>query len=138
MVKKLKFLAVLLILSSPIFSQTVTNKICFPDSTAKKIAIDLVQGDSAKAELKKTKELVIQLENKNSTNQRLVNYYVEKCSNYDNQIGLYKQKEVKYTGIITGLESDVKKERKKNKILKYFTIGLGTTTVISIIVGIAN
>jgi len=129
---------VLLILSLPTFSQTVTNKVCFPEETAKKIAIDLVRGDSAKAELEKTKTLVIQLEEKNSTNQRLVNSYVEKCSNYQSQIDLYKAKEVKYTGIITGLESDVKKEKKKNKVFKYLSIGLSVTTVLGVVIGAAN
>lgn len=128
----------LLILSSPIFSQTATNKVCFPEETAKKIAIDLVRGDSARAELTETKILVKRLEEKNTTNERLVNSYVEKCSNYQTQINLYKEKEVKYTGIITGLESDVKKEKKKNKIFKYLSIGFGATTVIGFLLGAAN
>jgi hypothetical protein len=97
-----------------------------------------VRGDSAKVELEKTKILVTQLEEKNSTNQRLVNSYVEKCSNYQTQISLYREKEVKYTGIITGLESDVKKEKKKNKVFKYLSIVLGTTTVLGFVVGAAN
>ena len=128
----------LLILSSPIFSQTATNKVCFTEETAKKIAIDIVRGDSAKVELEKTIILVTQLEEKNSTSQRLVNSYVEKCANYQTQISLYREKEVKYTGIITGLESDVKKEKKKNKVFKYLSIGLGATTVLGFVIGAAN
>ncbi|WP_288917396.1 hypothetical protein, partial [uncultured Synechococcus sp.] len=60
-------------MSSAAFSQTDTNKRvhCFPDSIARKIAIDLVRGDSAKAELAKTVILVSQLEEKNTTNEKL-------------------------------------------------------------------
>ena len=114
------------------FSQTGTNKsnlICFPDTVAKKIAIDLVRGDSAKAELTKTKLLVTQLENKDLTNQKLVGFYTEKCGNYETQINLYKQKETKYVSMVAGLESDVKREKKKNKIFKYVSYALGATLV---------
>jgi hypothetical protein len=89
MAKKLKLLIVLLIMSLATFSQTGTTKsnlICFPDTVAKKIAIDLVRGDSAKAELIKTKLLVIQLENKDLANQKLVGFYTDKCGNYETQI----------------------------------------------------
>ena len=119
------------------FSQTGTNKsnlICFPDTVAKKIAIDLVRGDSAKAELEKTKILVTQLENKDVANQKLVGFYTEKCGNYETQINLYKQKESKYISIVTGLESDVKKEKKKNKIFKYISYGLTATLATVLIV----
>ena len=114
------------------FSQTGTNKsnlICFPDTVAKKIAIDLVRGDSAKAELTKTKLLVTQLENKDLANQKLVGFYTEKCGNYETQINLYKQKETKYVSMVAGLESDVKREKKKNKIFKYVSYALGATLV---------
>ncbi len=114
------------------FSQTGTNKKvhCFPDSIAKQIAIDLIKGDSAKVELAKTNILVSQLEEKTKTNDRLVSMYVNKVSNYASQIDLYKQKEVKYTQIVTGLEKDVKKERSKNKIIK---IAAGVFAVLAVI-----
>lgn len=123
------------------FSQTGINKsnlVCFPDTVAKKIAIDLVRGDSAKAELEKTKTLVVQLEEKNSVNQKLVGFYTDKCGNYETQINLYKQKESKYINIVTGLESDIKKERKKLKIFKFATIGFGAATVGAFIAAFAN
>ena len=114
------------------FSQTATNKKvhCFQDSIAKKIAIDLLRGDSAKIELTKTIILVNQLEEKNLTNERLVNTYVSKVANFSSQIDLYRQKEVKYTQIVTGLEKDVKKERNKNKIIK---IAAGVFAVLAVI-----
>ena len=124
-------------MSLAIFSQTVTNKTqvhCFPDSIVKKVAKDLLRGDSARAELTETKILVHELELKNFTNERLVNTYVHKVANYSSQIDLYRQKEVKYVEMVTGLERDVKKEKKKNKIFKIVTGILITSTVIGFVV----
>jgi len=123
-------------MSLAIFSQTVTNKTqihCFPDSIVKKVAKDLLRGDSTRAELTETKILVHELELKNFTNERLVNTYVRKVANYSSQIDLYRQKEVKYVDIITGLERDVKKEKKRNKIFKIVTGILITSTVIGFV-----
>ena len=131
MVKKLKLLALLLTLSLATFSQTGTNNtICFPDSTAKKIAIDLLRGDSAKAELSKTKILVDQLQEKITMQQRTVNLFADKVSNYETQVDLYRKKEVKYNEIVTGLETDVKKFKRKNT---YFKISVGILTVTTVI-----
>ena len=123
-------------MSLAIFSQTVTNKTqvhCFPDSIVKKVAKDLLRGDSARAELTETKILVHELELKNFTNERLVNTYVHKVANYSSQIDLYRQKEVKYVEMVTGLERDIKKEKKKNKIFKIVTGILITSTVIGFV-----
>ena len=127
----------LLMMSLATFSQTVTNKTqvhCFPDSIVKKVAKDLLRGDSARAELTETKILVHELELKNFTNERLVNTYVNKVANYSSQIDLYKQKETKYVEMVSGLERDVKKEKKKNKIFKIVTGILITSTVIGFVV----
>ena len=126
----------LLMMSLATFSQTVTNKTqvhCFPDSIVKKVAKDLLRGDSARAELAETKILVHELELKNFTNERLVNTYVNKVANYSSQIDLYKQKETKYISMVSGLEKDVKKEKKKNKIFKIVTGILITSTVIGFV-----
>jgi hypothetical protein len=111
------------------FSQTATSNklICFPDSTAKRIAIDLVKGDSAKAELTATKKLVNQLEEKSVASQKIINFYVDKSANYETQIDLYKKKETKYLEVVTGLETDVKRANNKAKIFKYVSIGLTAT-----------
>jgi hypothetical protein len=132
MATKLKILLTLLILSLATFSQNATgNKLhCFPDSTAKKIAIDLVKGDSAKAELTRTKQLVSLLEEKNATNERLIMSYVTKVSNYTTQIDLYKKKESEYNKIVIGLEKDALKIKKANK---YFKISVGVLSVTTIV-----
>jgi hypothetical protein len=118
------------------FSQTGTSKTqmhCFPDSIVKKIAKDLVRGDSARAELAETKILMHQIELKSFANERLVYTYVSKVANYSAQIDLYKQKETKYVEMVSGLEKDVKKEKKKNKIFKIVTGILITSTVIGFV-----
>lgn len=115
----------LLMMSLAAFSQTGTNKNqvhCFPDSIVKKVAKDLLRGDSARAELTETKLLVHELELKNYTNERLINAYVTKVANYSAQFDLYKEKETQYKSIVTGLEQDNAKLKKKQKrVIKIVT-----------------
>jgi hypothetical protein len=118
MVIKLKTLLVLLLLSSTSFSQKDTSKICFPYSTAKKIAIDLVKGDSAMAELKITNKLIWQLNGKITEQDSIIKIYIEKNTNYLSQINNYDKIIVKKDEIITGLESDVNELTNKNNNLK--------------------
>ena len=119
-------------MSSAAFSQTDTNKkvYCFPDSIARKIAIDLVRGDSAKAELAKTVILVSQLEEKNTTNEKLINIYMYKVENYTTQVDVYKQKEYVHNQVINGLEKDVIKLKRSNGFFKITTAGLLVTTAV--------
>jgi cell division protein FtsL len=118
MVIKLKTLLVLLLLSSTSFSQKDTSKICFPYSTAKKIAIDLVKGDSAMAELKVANKLIWQLNGKITEQDSVIKIYTEKNTNYLSQINDYGKIVVKKDEIITGLESDVNELTNKNNNLK--------------------
>ena len=118
MLTKLKISIVLLLLSLTSFSQKDTSKICFPYSKAKQIAIDLVRGDSALAELKLTNKLVWQLNEKISTQDSIITLYIAKEQNYISQINNYDKIIVKKDEIITGLESDVTKLSRKNNRLK--------------------
>jgi hypothetical protein len=118
MVAKLKILIVLLLLSLTSFSQKDTNKICFSYSKAKLIALDLVKGDSAVAELKITNKLVWQLNEKISTQDSIVTLYIVKEQNYISQINNYDKISTKKDEIITGLENDVAKLARKNNRLK--------------------
>ena len=115
---KLRILIVLLLLSLTSFSQKDTNKICFPYYKAKQIAIDLVKGDSALAELELTNKLVWQLNEKISTQDSIITLYIAKEQNYISQINLNKLIINKKDEIITGLESDVTKLSRKNNRLK--------------------
>ena len=108
----------LLILSLNGFSQKDTSRICFTYSTAKLIAVDLVKGDSAIAELKITNKMVWQLNEKINAQDSLVTLYVIKEQNYISQIDNYDQISNKQTTIINGLEGDVTTLTRKNNRLK--------------------
>jgi len=114
------------------FSQnaTVSKLVCFPDTVAKKIAIDLVKGDSAIAVLKETQNLVKHFEDLSIANQRMINTYGKKVEIYQEQIDLYKSKEQHYINIQTVLESDVKKFKRRNT---YFKISVGVLTVTTVL-----
>jgi hypothetical protein len=124
---------VLLILSSNSFSQTDTNRICFSYSKAKLIALDLVKGDSAIAELKLANKLIWQLNEKSNAQDSLVTLYVAKEQNYIGQISNYDQILLKQDEIITGLEGDVKTLTRKNDILKKGLKWLGGGFVASLL-----
>jgi len=134
MATKLRILIVLLLLSLTSFSQKDTNKICFPYSKAKQIAIDLVRGDSALAELKLTNKLVWQLNEKISTQDSIITLYIAKEQNYTSQINNYDKIIVKKNDVITGLESDVTKLSRKNNRLKSGLKFLGGGFVASVLV----
>ena len=133
MLTKLKILIVLLLLSLTSFSQKDTSKICFSYSKAKQIAIDLVRGDSAIAELKITNKLVWQLNEKISTQDSTITLYIAKEQNYISQINNYNKISTKKDEIITGLEKDVTKLTKKNNRLKTGLKYLGGGFVASIL-----
>ena len=133
MLTKLKILIVLLLLSLTSFSQKDTSKICFSYSKAKQIAIDLVRGDSAIAELKITNKLVWQLNEKINTQDSTITLYIVKEQNYISQINNYDKISTKKDEIITGLEKDVIKLTKKNNRLKSGLKYLGGGFVASIL-----
>jgi hypothetical protein len=133
MLTKLKILIVLLLLSLTSFSQKDTSKICFSYSKAKQIAIDLVRGDSAIAELKIINKLVWQLNEKISTQDSTITLYIAKEQNYISQINNYDKISTKKDEIITGLEKDVTKLTKKNNRLKTGLKYLGGGFVASIL-----
>jgi hypothetical protein len=133
MLTKLKILIVLLLLSLTSFSQKDTSRICFSYSKAKQIAIDLVRGDSAIAELKITNKLVWQLNEKISTQDSTITLYIVKEQNYISQINNYDKISTKKDEIITGLEKDVTKLTKKNNRLKSGLKYLGGGFVASIL-----
>lgn len=108
----------LLILSSNSFSQIDTNRICFSYNIAKLIAVDLVKGDSALAELSIAHRMICQLNERSIAQDSLIELYVVKEQNYIDQIDDYKKITFKTNEILTGLEGDVVKLNKKNQQLK--------------------
>jgi len=125
---------VLLILSSNSFSQIDTNRICFSYSKAKLIALDLVKGDSAIAELKVANKLIWQLNEKSNAQDSLVTLYVAKEQNYIKQVTDYEKIVTVQDTIIKGLEKDVIDLTRKNTNLKKGIKWLGGGFVSSILV----
>lgn len=107
-----------LLLNLTSFSQNDINKVCFDQSTAKKIAADLVKGDSAKVELDKTKKLVLQLNEKIVEKDSVILFYIKKDTNYINQVKSYAEIKEKQSILVTGLEKDKDKLITENNNLK--------------------
>ena len=115
------------------FSQAVTDKICFPVETAKKIAVDLARGDSAIAELTLTKEVLKTTEEVVVQKDNIINTYKEKVDNFSKQIVAYKAKEFQYQDMVTGLESDNKKLNRKLLFSKVSTGVVGAAGLIVVL-----
>ncbi len=107
-----------LLLNLTIFSQNDINKICFDQTIAKKIAADLVKGDSARAELEKTKKLVFQLNEKLVEKDSVILFYVKKDTNYITQIKSYAEIKEKQSVLVNSLEKDKEKLIIENNNLK--------------------
>lgn len=133
MIKKLKILLVLLLLNLTTFSQKDTNKICFPYSTARQIAIDLVKGDSAIAELKVANKLVWQLNEKVKAQDSLISLHVKKEINYVSQINKLEQSSLVQKELIKILEKDITNLTRKNNNLKSGLKWLGGGFVASVL-----
>jgi hypothetical protein len=118
MANKFKILIISLLLNSTTFSQKDTNKICFDYKIGQKIAVDLVKGDAAQAELKKTQVLVDQLNDKISEKDSIIWIYVKKDTNYLEQIKSYADIQQTNALTISELKKDVNTLETKNNNLK--------------------
>jgi hypothetical protein len=125
MVDKLKILLIILLLSSTSFSQKDTSKLCLDYNVAKQVAIDLVRGDSAIAELEQTNLLVEQLTFKTTQQDSIINVYKDKDANCLSQIDNYNKIREQHNLIINGLEKDIESIKKENKNLRKATTFLG-------------
>ena len=135
MTEKLRILATLLLLSSTVFSQTATNncKISLSYDVASRVAVDLVRGDSVLSELKETQEILRLTQSEVQQCGEIVYIQGEKELNYQEQIGMYQLKEIKYKDIVKGLEQD---NRKLNLKIKVFGYGVFTLASGAIMLGI--
>ncbi len=104
------------------------------------IAIDLIRGDSAITELKKTHELIYSLDQKTFRQDSIIQDFIKKDANYIIQIQNYIKIDKEQHFIINGLENDVNKLQKSNnrfkKGLKWLSAGfLATlTSLITLII----
>lgn len=119
------------------FSQTTTNnksivdtcKVTISCDIARKVAVDIVRGDSARAELAVTQDLLKVVEAKVVVKDQIIDSYITKEQNYNQQINLHKEKENYYTQIVAGLEGDNKKLKKKVGLLRAASSVLLVTTL---------
>jgi hypothetical protein len=128
MVKKLKMLAVILLLSLTAFSQNATTKeqlICIPQSTAQKIAVDLLRLDSTTVELKGTQVVLQKTEQKVLEQDSLIAIYKEKVLTYEKEIATQNKRFETCSNQVTKLENDVADLAKKNKRLQRWLKGVG-------------
>lgn len=104
-------------LSLTAFSQTDTStKVkCLPVTTFKKIAQDLLRGDSAMAELKLVNEQLIKTEEKVALKDSIISTMQIKEQNYMSIIDAQNQKYAVLEGYTKKLEFQLKKEKVKGK-----------------------
>ncbi len=127
---KLKILISLLLLSLTSFSQIDTSKVCLPYQTAKKVAIDLIEGDKAKVELYLTKQILQDTEKKVSLQDSITSICEEKVIICTTQLALKDQ-------IIEKQTQEAETLAKKNKRLiitrKILSFALAVTTLTAFI-----
>jgi hypothetical protein len=127
--KKLSLLILSVTLSLTAFSQTVTDStICFPSNVAKRIAKDLVKGDSAIAELKLANQLILALEEKIVVKDTIITQYKAIEAACNEQIIV---EQAKYRIAEENL-SQVKEELKKEKVNK-IKFSVATALVVGLI-----
>lgn len=125
-------LGIFLMMNLLSFSQTDTSKICLPKQIAKLIAIDLIKGDSAKAELELTQILVTQQQSIISEKDSLLSISNKKIDNYQTQLETCSSRDKIYQNDISSLKNDnsilIKKIKRKtitNKILGFISLLIG-------------
>lgn len=125
MVKKLKIFPVIILLSFTSFSQKDTSKIYLPYHVAKLIAIDLVQGDSVRAELKQTKEILSTTQDKIKVQDTVIMFYEKKEIEHKAEIKIFEQKEKTNNDNIKDLKEKNATLEQKNGNLRAATHWLG-------------
>jgi hypothetical protein len=112
------------------FSQIDTNNRaikCFPISMVKKIAKDLVSGDSAKAQLTLTEKQLSETENKVIMKDSVIGFLQLKELEYKKIITIQDEKNLILQKNINDLEFNIKKEKFKYKL----TSGLSGISIIT-------
>ena len=123
----------MIISSLSLFSQNATltvEYIKIPVPVVKNIVVDLVKGDSAKAQLKLANYHISELEKKSQTQDSMITSYV-KLDQGNKEIikGLERKVE-----ILEGEFKSVSKELRKQKIKSKFTNVLGSTSILTLLV----
>ena len=99
-----------------------TTKIIIPSYVAKQIILDLISGDSAKAQLTILYDMYKTTEQKTKMQDSMISAYQIKTQAYAKQILLYKEKEQQYINYTKDLKKDVKKAKIKNHLFSLSAI----------------
>lgn len=126
-------------MSLTVFSQTGTSKVIdtckvtMSCETARKVAVDLLKGDSAKAELKETQSLLLNTEKKVALKDSIINAYVVKTNLHRQEIAVYDSKEDIYKEMVFKLQKDTKRARITTQIMSVTIGALIVTTIVGFI-----
>ena len=99
------------------------------------MAIDLLKGDSAIAELKLTQETLELTKRTVKFQQNVIDAHVAKELIYKEQVYLHSQKEAKYEEIVKGLQKDTRRFKATIKVLG---VGVTVTTTAALILWLAR
>ena len=99
-----------------VFEHKDTTKIEIPAYVAKQMILDLISGDSAKAQLAIIYDMFKATEKKTVMQDSMLKAYQIKNQTYAKQILLYKEKEAQYINYTKDLKKDVKKAKVKNHL----------------------
>ena len=115
-----------LFVSLTVFSQTdtSTNVKCFPIPVVRQIMKDVISGDSTKAQLKLTEEMLSETEKKVVMKDSVIITLRMKETNYLTMIDAEKQKFQIQENYSKKLEWDLKKEKVKNKFKSFLGTGI--------------
>ena len=127
----------LILVSLTSFSQTDTNTkdsvVVIPSRIAKLIIKDLIAYDATKLELKATQELLLNTENKVSTQSSIIKQYDIKDNQYKQIITNYDSQILAYKNMTNDLQNDLRKSKVKGFYNKFgLTLGLATMTYLYI------
>jgi hypothetical protein len=111
---------------SIVFEHKDTTKIEIPAYIAKQMILDLVSGDSAKAQLTIVYDMFKATEKKVAMQDSMMKAYQLKNQAYAKQILLYKDKEQQYINYTKDLKKDVKKAKVKN----HLATGVGVLAIL--------
>ena len=109
-----------------VFEHKDTTKIEIPAYIAKQMILDLVSGDSAKAQLTIVYDMFKATEKKVAMQDSMMKAYQLKNQAYAKQILLYKDKEQQYINYTKDLKKDVKKAKVKN----HLATGVGVLAIL--------
>ena len=127
----------LILVSLTSFSQTDTitkdSVVVIPSKVAKLIIKDLIAYDAIKLELKTTQELLLNTENKVSTQVSIIKQYEIKDNQWKQMVANYDSQVLAYKNMTSDLQKDLRKAKVKGFYNKFgLTLGLGIITYLYI------